>query len=164
VRGDAHGHLRAFEEGRDAVGLAVALRVFEEADAVVFRPLVIGGPEVRVAFDDQQPAPAVEGDADGVNDVRRGGEALDDEARVSGLWSVVRGAGRQSGAENECGQGSGVVATGETVHRLQGLDLSLPVQLQAVAAIRGKRARTYSIGISGLPCGKIPEVSQPGHR
>ena len=59
-------NVRAFEEGREAVGLAVAVGVFEQADAIVLGgPCNPWRPKVRVALDDQQPALAVEVDADG---------------------------------------------------------------------------------------------------
>ena len=54
--GEAHGHLRAFEEGADALEAAVVVGVLEETNPVRRRTRVVLGPEVRVAFDDQDAA------------------------------------------------------------------------------------------------------------
>ena len=85
MHGYVHGVPGAFEEGGETVRLAVAFRVLDHANAVELGPLVVGGSEVRMALDDQQPAPGVEIQADRMHDVRRLGEQLDDETRVGGF-------------------------------------------------------------------------------
>ena len=77
--GEVHRVRRALEEGGELVGLAVAVGVFEHADAVELRPLVLRRAEVRVALDDEQPALGVEVERDRVDDVRRGGEQFHHE-------------------------------------------------------------------------------------
>ena len=61
--------------------------VFQHADAIVLGALVVLGPKMRVAFDDQEPALQIERHADGMNDVRRGGEEDDlDLGIVGARW------------------------------------------------------------------------------
>ena len=91
MAGDVHRGRRALVEGGEAVGLAVAVGVFEDADAVELRPLVVGRREVRVALDDQQPAAGVEVEANGMDDVRSGGEQIDTQTVIGGT-GFVRGA------------------------------------------------------------------------
>src|SRR5205823_13546191 len=90
----------ALEEGGEAVGLAVAVGVFEDADAVVLGAAVVGRGEMRVALDDQQPALGVEVDADRVDDVRGGGEQFHFEAVVVDAGNV-RLIGRGRGGRQE---------------------------------------------------------------
>src|SRR5262249_39969921 len=82
-------------------------------DAVVLRSLVPLRPEVRVALDDQQPAAAIEGDADGVDDVRGGGEKSHLQPRILGVRHLyrrrLRGRGRRQAPpegkdQEQCGQ------------------------------------------------------------
>ena len=90
VNREVHCRLGALEEGGKAIRLAVAIGVLDEADAIVFRPLVVRRAKVGVALDDQQTAAWVEREADGVNDVRRGGEQIDTQARIVDLRILWR--------------------------------------------------------------------------
>ena len=58
--GEAHGLLRPLEEGAHALEAAVAVGVFEEPDPVRRRSLVVLGPEMGVALDDQDSATRVD--------------------------------------------------------------------------------------------------------
>src|SRR5262249_25653659 len=97
MTGDVHRGRSAFEEGRELVGLAIAVGVFDDADAIELRPLVVRGPKVRVALNNKQPALRIEMSGDRLDDVRSRGEFLDDEPRI-------RSNGRVLGGNESCGQ------------------------------------------------------------
>src|SRR5262249_41253998 len=65
-----HRRLCALEESRETIRFAVAVRVFDNPNAVVLRTLIVRRTKMRVALDDQQPAAPIEGDTDRVNDAR----------------------------------------------------------------------------------------------
>ena len=87
---EVHRVIGSFEESRDLVRLAVAVGVFEHADAIVLRAVVLRGPEVRVALDDEKPALRVEVERDRMDDVRRRGEEFDHQPRIGRHWDVER--------------------------------------------------------------------------
>src|SRR5262249_31475328 len=91
----------------ELVGLAVAVGVFEDANAVELGAGVLGRPEVRVALDDEEPTLRVEVTRDWVDDVRRRGERLDDEPRIrgDGRFLLTKEGGRQEKRESEVAHG-----------------------------------------------------------
>ncbi len=96
--GDSGGDVEAFGEDREAVGLAVAVGVFEDLDAVSAGAGL--APGVFEAFGDPGAAALVECHGHGVDDVGLSGDHLDAETgrhghRLDGLggraWRVRRG-------------------------------------------------------------------------
>ena len=60
----------------------IAVGVFDDANAILLRPLVALRPKVRVAFNDEQPPLGIEIDGDGMDDIWRRGELNDFEPRI----------------------------------------------------------------------------------
>src|SRR5579884_2019296 len=89
MHGDVHRRFRTFEKSREAIRLAIAIGILDDADTIMFWPLVILRTEVRVTLDDQQPAALIEGHTDGVNDLRRRDKEIDAQAQIGSLGSLL---------------------------------------------------------------------------
>jgi hypothetical protein len=87
--GNIHRCPSSLEKRGEAIGFAIAVGVLDDNDPVVLEPLVTLGREMSVTLDDKQSAPMVEVHANGMNDIRRGGEWLDDQARIAGARHIL---------------------------------------------------------------------------
>ena len=80
--GDSRGDIEAVGKDRETVGLAVAVGIFEDLDAIATWSGL--APRVFEAFGDPDPASLVEGHRDGIDDVGLGGDQFDLKARGNG--------------------------------------------------------------------------------